>query len=1382
VLSASLPDVFEINDSREIATDLSTISGTRTVSALTIHTTSDRDFYRFTTTGTGTSAHYVDVLFAHANGDVDVRLLDSAGATLESSTGVSDDERLSLQDRPAGTYFVEVYGFAGARNAYSLAFETPATPSGDRFEANESRETATDLRTISGAMSVAELSIHTTSDRDFYRFTTTGTGTSAHYVDVLFAHANGDVDVRLLDSAGATLESSTGVSDDERLSLQDRPAGTYFVEVYGFAGARNAYSLAFETPATPSGDRFEANESRETATDLRVVSGSLTLRDLTITAGDRDFYRFELSAAGSTTHAIQASFVHAGGDINLRLLDAQGSALRSSLGTADNERIAFDGLSAGTYFVEVFGASASVANGYRLDFATPVAQQPGGPATDAWTIMVYMTASDLQQFAFSDVNEIEKALSRLPGTVNVSVFWDQSSARTTYPTGGGTQPAWGTAGRAFMTPDTNMSSVATNFEILSEANTGSPQTLVDFVNWSVTNAPAQRYGLILWDHGAGLEGFNFDDSDSGQTRDNLTTPEFVQALTTLRGAGTSIDLVAFDACLMAMTEVGYATRDLTTAYVASQEVVGGDGHDYTTLFRLLESDPYAVAPLALATGFVRSFGDQYLGTGTADTHSAVNSARYAGVVSALASFTSAAGGASSAERTAMASARSATPSYTYSYLRDLGGFMQRIATNSAIGQAIRTAATGVVNAVAQAVVSKTSDQRSSSGMSIYLPTLGSTIPSWYTSQYAAFDAATGWTGFLRGVTSAGRSVQTDWAGSTNNLSARSFDIGTVAGSGLTFDFLSLEGQADVDWFRFSLAEAGGPTNRIVAGDRIGTARVSLQVYDAGGTTLIRELVNGADGLSLSGLPAGQYALRVSGDDAVERYALTFDAPGVGAGLVVPNSTPDKAVQWGLVSSARLFTGFLQTSTPGSGAAAEGWSYFDFDTAPLVGLQNFTLVVSTAASISIDVELLDQSGTPIQSRSGAGAVSLPLAPTGSAESYGLRVRQSPARSGGTAAAFNVRVGDLTATVAQSPTGITLSGSTVPENQPPGTAVGTLSTTDPDVGDTFAYELVPGEGSADNASFTINGAVLETATRFNFDTRSSYSVRVRSTDQSGLSTEKAFTITVADVADEPLVVEGVAPPAPGAYRAGQRVTFVVTLSEAVQVRGRPQIQVRAGTVTRTATYLSGSGTPALTFQYTVGARDNASAVTLGQRFVLSSRNSITAGAESLPANLPAGIAGAPAPGVRLDAAAPNLVGRVGVPGSGTYRIGQSLDFVVRFSEAVIVNGTPQIGLTGLTAARQATYLSGSGTQSLTFRYVVQAGDALGRNKSLGLAKSISLPAGASIADEAGNRAAVRISAPSLRGIRIDTATATALSAGGDVAFGTRRARAAAFATLG
>ncbi len=101
----------------------------------------------------------------------------------------------------------------------------------------------------------------------------------------------------------------------------------------------------------------------------------------------------------------------------------------------------------------------------------------------------------------------------------------------------------------------------------------------------------------------------------------------------------------------------------------------------------------------------------------------------------------------------------------------------------------------------------------------------------------------------------------------------------------------------------------------------------------------------------------------------------------------------------------------------------------------------------------------------------------------------------------------------------PTDITLSSDTVPENQPAGSAIGTLTTTGGDAGDTHTYSLVTGTGDTDNPSFTIVGDQLKTVAAFDYETKSSYSIRVRSTNQASLFAEKAFTITVTDVNEPP-----------------------------------------------------------------------------------------------------------------------------------------------------------------------------------------------------------------------------------------------------------------------
>lgn len=135
------------------------------------------------------------------------------------------------------------------------------------------------------------------------------------------------------------------------------------------------------------------------------------------------------------------------------------------------------------------------------------------------------------------------------------------------------------------------------------------------------------------------------------------------------------------------------------------------------------------------------------------------------------------------------------------------------------------------------------------------------------------------------------------------------------------------------------------------------------------------------------------------------------------------------------------------------------------------------------------------------------------------SYSVRVRTTDQGGLWYEEAFTITINNVN----ETPTDIALSSSTVPENQPSGTAVGTLSTTDADAGNTFTYALVSGTSSTDNGSFTISGSTLQSATSFNYEAKSSYSVRIRTTDQGGLSSEKVFAVSVLDVSEPSPVIQ-------------------------------------------------------------------------------------------------------------------------------------------------------------------------------------------------------------------------------------------------------------------
>jgi hypothetical protein len=100
----------------------------------------------------------------------------------------------------------------------------------------------------------------------------------------------------------------------------------------------------------------------------------------------------------------------------------------------------------------------------------------------------------------------------------------------------------------------------------------------------------------------------------------------------------------------------------------------------------------------------------------------------------------------------------------------------------------------------------------------------------------------------------------------------------------------------------------------------------------------------------------------------------------------------------------------------------------------------------------------------------------------------------------------------------PSDVVLSDGIIDENQPSGTLAGRFSTVDPDDQDgtkAYLYTLVEGNGSADNASFSLQSdGTLRSAASFDFESKSSYGVRIRSTDEFGGFREEAFVIRVGD----------------------------------------------------------------------------------------------------------------------------------------------------------------------------------------------------------------------------------------------------------------------------
>jgi len=228
---------------------------------------------------------------------------------------------------------------------------------------------------------------------------------------------------------------------------------------------------------------------------------------------------------------------------------------------------------------------------------------------------------------------------------------------------------------------------------------------------------------------------------------------------------------------------------------------------------------------------------------------------------------------------------------------------------------------------------------------------------------------------------------------------------------------------------------------------------------------------------------------------------------------------------------------------------------------------------------------------------------------------------------------------------------------------------------------------------------------------------------------------------------VLIDAVAPattsvtvPANATYVAGQNIDFTVNFDENVTVNtvgGTPQLAITVGATTRQAVYISGSGTGALLFRYTIQAGDSDSdGIATGS---LAANGGTVRDAAGNNATLTLNSVG-PTTAVLIDAVAPATTS-VTVPANATYITGQSLDFTVNFDENVIVNtvgGSPQLSITVGATTRQATYISGSGSSVLLFRYTVQAGDS----DTDGIAIGTLAANGGALRDSAGNNAALSL----------------------------------------
>jgi len=286
-----------------------------------------------------------------------------------------------------------------------------------------------------------------------------------------------------------------------------------------------------------------------------------------------------------------------------------------------------------------------------------------------------------------------------------------------------------------------------------EVNMADPQTLEDFITWGAENYPADRYALILWNHGGGWRSSQANApplvktvcwDDTASIDDGMDTREIQTALSNSLANGHGIDLIGFDACLMGTVEVAYELKDLSRVMVASEEVEPARGWPYLNILSVLGLSPDA-SPIELGEMIVNAYGIDS-GSNSSNTLSAIDLTGLGEIADAVADLSLALQTGSTI--TEVSNVLKNVCRFDERSLIDLYDFADRLLEDN-MDDAVQSAVSDVKLAMDNSVTAEFhGDWRSCAhGMSIYFPEAGQ-FDEDYNEAVIDFPGATQWDEFL----------------------------------------------------------------------------------------------------------------------------------------------------------------------------------------------------------------------------------------------------------------------------------------------------------------------------------------------------------------------------------------------------------------------------------------------------------------------------------------------------------------------------------------------------------------------------------------------------------------------------------------------------------
>jgi len=321
-----------------------------------------------------------------------------------------------------------------------------------------------------------------------------------------------------------------------------------------------------------------------------------------------------------------------------------------------------------------------------------------------WTVMVYLNASnDLYPYALPNVNQMEKVAYN--PDVRFVVQWKESATLF-----GAKNVDFDGTRRYLVKSDSSSSLKSQLIETLpAGTDMGDVQQLKQFVGWTKENYPADRYALIVWNHGNGWQrglrptppptrAVSYD-FETGNTIDTWTLPQALD--------GQHVDILSFDACLMQMLEVASDVKTGCDFIASSEENTPGPGYPYDRIFKTFADNPNDTTrnlTKAFVDGHVNypPYKDQTV------TQSVIDCTKVAGVETAVDSLAGALLANQVALKTVIPGIRTSMSKYALPndgrYYYDLVDLAQHLQASASVPAGVKAAAADVITANNAAVV------------------------------------------------------------------------------------------------------------------------------------------------------------------------------------------------------------------------------------------------------------------------------------------------------------------------------------------------------------------------------------------------------------------------------------------------------------------------------------------------------------------------------------------------------------------------------------------------------------------------------------------------------------------------------------------------------